>query len=145
MEANGQRAPRPRSTAPKRRHKFTPEDTAILQQDAQSHGLFPDRDRKEALATRLGTTVRCIQVWFQNQRQRKVSKFDILLVAQLLAVYAKCADARALVPCAEKMLLSKNHELREQLAEQALFEMALRHGGDPLEAMEAVFRACEAM
>ena len=54
------------------RTKFMPLEISILQACGTAFGYFPNRVEVSSISTILGKSPRCIQVWFQNVRQRKI-------------------------------------------------------------------------
>jgi len=54
---------------------MTPRDKAILEQ-VYEHRSTPSAEIRNALALQLGVLPRQVQVWFQNKRQRSLSKRD---------------------------------------------------------------------
>lgn len=73
---------------PPRRRNYDRTEKALLQFSYDHNGRFPNSTEISSLATLLDVSERNVRVWFQNQRQRSLSKTihpDVALTAVLLA------------------------------------------------------------
>ena len=129
----------------------------ILLQHIAKHGYFPDAETRADLARRFDTTERRIQVFFQNQRQRKKQDapavastgrniLDYALVARLLQVWSGCGDLATCLERAHAMLDSVGPEIGEQLVEHAMignaYLRAVDRGTELMQEADAVFEEC---
>lgn len=83
------------------RTKWTPEAEMVLCAH-YAENAFPTPQTRERLAARFGVTARSVQVWFQNRRQRDVTRRPANNVPPECATpcATPCATTECATPCA---------------------------------------------